>query len=173
MPETNSEKMKRVIIIRHAKSDHDDPNLRDKDRPLNTRGRSDAEMMAKKLQETIDFKIDQWCVSSARRTVETFNYFKNQFHVESQDYSFEDSLYLISEEDLEDYISALDDHLSNVAIICHNPGATEFVDRFSKEFIGNVPTCGIAEIQANCELWDDFFLSKPEVVMFMKPADFS
>lgn len=172
MMDTNNSKTKRVIIIRHAKSSHDDPTLRDKDRPLNDRGHSDAEIMAKRLDDNIDYTIDKWCVSSSKRTLETFEYFKRQFQVDAEDFIFNDSLYLASEEDLEEYISALDNHLNEIAIICHNPGVSEFVDRYSADFIGNVPTCGIAEIAASCELWNDFFLSNPKVQMFMKPEDF-
>jgi phosphohistidine phosphatase len=36
--------MKSLLLLRHAKSSKDDPSLADFDRPLNDRGKSDAEI---------------------------------------------------------------------------------------------------------------------------------
>ncbi len=40
---------KQLFIIRHAKSDWDDPKLSDHDRPLNKRGHKNAPEMARRL----------------------------------------------------------------------------------------------------------------------------
>lgn len=63
--------MKRLIVMRHAKSSWADPGQRDLDRPLNKRGRRAAELMAGWLREN-GFRPDQALVSSARRTQETW-----------------------------------------------------------------------------------------------------
>ena len=41
--------MKTLMLMRHAKSSHDDSSLTDFDRPLNERGKADAEEMGKRL----------------------------------------------------------------------------------------------------------------------------
>ena len=46
--------MKTLIILRHAKSSWDYPELSDYERPLNSRGNKDAEMMSLKLSERLD-----------------------------------------------------------------------------------------------------------------------
>jgi phosphohistidine phosphatase len=43
--------MKKLIIVRHAKSSWDNPDLDDFDRPLNKRGLKDAPRMGKRLKE--------------------------------------------------------------------------------------------------------------------------
>jgi len=43
--------MKTLYLIRHAKSSWDDMNLKDFDRPLNDRGKNDAQEMGKRLKE--------------------------------------------------------------------------------------------------------------------------
>ena len=43
--------MKKLVIIRHAKSSWDDPFLNDHDRPLAERGLKDAPKMAKRLKK--------------------------------------------------------------------------------------------------------------------------
>ena len=45
--------MVELILVRHAKSDWGDPSLPDHDRPLNTRGRSDAPVMAARLARSL------------------------------------------------------------------------------------------------------------------------
>ncbi len=43
--------LKTLLLIRHAKSSWDDPELTDYERPLNERGKKDAPAMAEKLYE--------------------------------------------------------------------------------------------------------------------------
>src|SRR5262245_49888771 len=38
--------VRRLVLLRHAKSDWDDPTLDDRDRPLASRGRRDARLLA-------------------------------------------------------------------------------------------------------------------------------
>jgi len=45
--------MKKIFLIRHAKSYWGDQSLSDFDRPLNKRGKSDAPFMGKILKEKI------------------------------------------------------------------------------------------------------------------------
>ncbi len=171
MFDNDSKPMKRVYLMRHAKSSHEESGLTDKERPLNDRGRSDAQRMAARLESSAVETVQHWYVSGAQRTKETFYAFKSKYHIPEQNYTYSDALYLIGEEDLESYIESLDDHQDTVAVICHNPGATLFVNRFSTEPIFNVPTMGVAVIEANCELWTDFFLSNPKVVNYLYPGE--
>lgn len=43
--------MKTLILLRHAKSSWDFPDLSDHDRPLNNRGKKDAPLMAEVLKK--------------------------------------------------------------------------------------------------------------------------
>jgi phosphohistidine phosphatase len=62
--------MKRLIVMRHAKSAWDDPDLPDHDRPLNDRGRRAAPVMGAWLADQ-GLVPDQVLTSSSRRTLET------------------------------------------------------------------------------------------------------
>jgi phosphohistidine phosphatase len=59
-----------LILMRHAKSSWDAPQLADHDRPLNARGRSSAKAMGRWLKQH-DYLPDEVLCSSSRRTVET------------------------------------------------------------------------------------------------------
>ena len=63
--------MRRLILMRHAKSSWADPGQRDLDRPLNKRGRRAAALIGGWLKKK-GYRPDQALVSSARRTQETW-----------------------------------------------------------------------------------------------------
>jgi phosphohistidine phosphatase len=63
--------MRRLIVMRHAKSSWADPGLRDLDRPLNKRGRRAAGLIGGWLKRG-GYRPDQALVSSARRARETW-----------------------------------------------------------------------------------------------------
>ena len=59
--------MKQLLLLRHAKSSWDDPDLDDFDRPLAERGLKAAKLMGRELAAR-DWLPDQVLVSSALRT---------------------------------------------------------------------------------------------------------
>src|SRR6056297_2318257 len=67
--------MRRLVLMRHAKSSWGDPGLDDHDRPLNKRGKQSAKALGDWLRaQTI--VVDQALVSSSVRTVETMQRLK-------------------------------------------------------------------------------------------------
>jgi len=68
----------RLLLLRHAKSSWDDPDVADIDRPLNRRGRQDAAAVGKRL-EASSLRPDLALVSSSRRTRETWELLRRAF----------------------------------------------------------------------------------------------
>jgi phosphohistidine phosphatase len=64
--------MRRLILMRHAKSSWADPAQRDLDRPLNKRGQKSAPLIGAWLKRK-GYRPDQALVSSARRAQETWS----------------------------------------------------------------------------------------------------
>src|SRR5918996_5979084 len=64
------EEMKRLYLLRHAKSSWDDPTLADHDRPLAPRGRRAAKVMAKHLHRN-GIAPELVLCSGSRRTRQT------------------------------------------------------------------------------------------------------
>lgn len=64
--------MKRLILMRHAKSSWNDPLQSDHDRPLNGRGRRSATALGDWVRAQ-GYAVDQALVSTATRTRETFD----------------------------------------------------------------------------------------------------
>jgi phosphohistidine phosphatase len=64
--------MRRLILMRHAKSSWADPSQRDLDRPLNKRGRRSAGLIGRWIKRK-GYRPDLALVSSARRARETWS----------------------------------------------------------------------------------------------------
>ena len=64
--------MRRLILMRHAKSSWSDPEQRDLDRPLNRRGRRGAGLIGRWLKSK-GYEPDHALVSNARRAQETWS----------------------------------------------------------------------------------------------------
>lgn len=122
--------VRRLIVMRHAKSSWKDPNLDDHERPLNKRGRRDAPMVADAIFER-GWIPELVLVSSSKRTLQTLEGMshrmgKTPFEVRS-------GIYHATVIDL---MGELEDMLDNgtTMIIGHNPGSEILVNHLSGEW---------------------------------------
>ena len=83
--------MKRLFIIRHAKSDQGFPG-NDFERPLNERGKADAPVMAKRLLDK-QITIDAFVASPAKRAKKTAELFVSTFGMLEEKIIFISALY--------------------------------------------------------------------------------
>ena len=139
--------MKKIILLRHAKSSWKDASLDDFDRPLNRRGKKDAPIMADKLAMR-KIKIDLIISSPANRTTETAKIFANILGYDSE-IIFNDKLYEASYKEILEVINLVDDKYQNVLLVCHNPGITHLANYLSDYFIENISTSGIVGLSTN------------------------
>jgi phosphohistidine phosphatase len=160
--------MKTVLLVRHAKSDWNDPTLDDIDRPLNDRGKKDAPAMAKRLIEK-KIKIDAFIASPAKRAKKTSFIFAKEFGRDKDDVILRPELYGAAEDVFFDVIATAGKKHDTIAIFSHNPGITEFANILTETRIDNIPTCGIFAIKASCESWKDFKKSHKEFLFFDFP----
>ena len=109
--------MKRLILMRHAKSDWADPSLPDHDRPLNKRGRRAATALGHWLRAA-GLHPDQALCSSAARTQETCARLALPFDPERHP-----ALYLAEAPDMLRTLRAAQG--DTVLMIGHNPGIAE------------------------------------------------
>ena len=142
--------MKKIIFIRHAKSDWSSPELSDFDRPLNKRGLRDAPDMGMRLQNT---KPDIILLSNAKRTRQTIDLIIENAGWTDIRRVEKDIFYLASESVYLNEISASDNQLNTLVICAHNPGITSVINSLSGENITNVPTCGLAIITFELDEW--------------------
>lgn len=144
--------MKKVYIVRHAKSSWSYENIKDEDRPLKKRGITDAYLMAKKLSEKID-KPDVFITSSANRALHTAVIFSNTFKYPLSNLQIKKSLYSFSDGYLIKTIKALDDNFDSAIIFSHDHGISTFVNTFGNKVISHVSTCGVVGISFSIKHW--------------------
>ncbi|MEZ4910215.1 MAG: histidine phosphatase family protein [Saprospiraceae bacterium] len=125
--------------MRHAKSSWANFSLKDFDRPLDERGKSDGPLMAERLKSIVP-NLDILIASPAVRTTQTAEYVSNTYNTDIQ---FNSQLYHGVPEAYLDALQDLDENCQNVILFGHNPGITEIANMVSKSIIDNIPTCGI------------------------------
>lgn len=159
--------MKKLFIIRHAKSDQSFFG-NDFERPLNERGRTDAPVMAKRLLHK-KYRIDALVSSPAVRAKKTAESFAEILNIPSTEIIFVSALYHAAKEVFYEVIAGLPNELINVVIFSHNPGISNFVNSLTETKVDNMPTCAIFSVSADIKEWSAFGKAKKEFMFFDYP----
>lgn len=146
--------MKNLLIIRHAKSSWDNPDLDDKERPLSKRGYEDAPLMANVLKG-YNINIDKIFCSSALRAKTTIEIFSKVLSIDNQKIIFTDELYNASRRDILNFLKQLSDDLVNIGIVGHNPGLTDLAHYLLYDFNHELPTCALVLIELEIDKWSN------------------
>jgi phosphohistidine phosphatase len=150
--------MKKLFIIRHAKSSWDNPELDDFDRPLNKRGQKDAPRMGKRLKEK-RITPDMMLSSPAERALATCQAIASVLQFDQSKIKTDKRLYHAPEDEILHVVRNLKDSPRDseevVMIFGHNPGLTAFANALLNETIDNIPTCGIVAAELPVERWQD------------------
>jgi len=166
----NKDGIKQVLLIRHAKSDWNNPSLSDFDRPLNSRGKRDAPIMAKRLlDKKID--IDLFISSPAKRAKRTASAFAKEFDFKKKEIVFLGNLYGAEVDIFEEEIKNIDNAFDSIAIFAHNPGLTDFANRLTDVRIDNIPTCSVFAVKIHTNHWTDFKEAKKDFWFFDQPKE--
>ena len=147
--------MKRLYIVRHAKSDWSYVGLADFDRPLNKRGRRDSKRMGKYLKRAWKVKPDYVLCSTAKRVRSTVKRLRKSLDFSKKRIVWHERIYSGHSGDVLDLIRQVDNGYREVMVIGHNPDMTVLVNALTGSAIANVPTCGVAGIDLPIDDWSD------------------
>jgi phosphohistidine phosphatase len=165
--------MKKLFLIRHAKSSWDDAGLRDFERPLAQRGKRDAPFMANILLN-MSVQPDKLVSSPAQRAQDTAVHFAKILHVDPWNIQLIESIYEALPDTLHEVVTSLDNQWQTVLLFGHNPGFTLYANRFSEgSRFDNVPTCGIVCIESDTENWIDFVPGNAKIKEWFFPKSFA
>jgi len=151
--------MKRLILIRHAKSAWDNPLLSDHDRPLAARGLEDAPKMAHRLSKR-GIHADLLLSSTALRAQSTARFIASELGYPAEGIVQENTLFHASSRSILKFLWLQDDKHDTLLVFGHNPGFTDLVNYLGGE-IDNLPTSGQFGFTLNSAHWADL---KPEAV---------
>ncbi|MCU7550724.1 histidine phosphatase family protein [Chitinophagaceae bacterium LB-8] len=162
--------MKTLLLVRHAKSNWNDPGIDDIDRPLNDRGKADAPIMAKRLKNK-GIKIDTFISSPAKRAQRTARFFAEEYGLDKKDIVIADKLYMATPSAFTEAIRDIKNKHDVAILFSHNPGITEFANTLSQVRIDDMPTCSIFAVTANTDTWADFEQSEKSFLFFDYPKN--
>jgi len=158
--------MKKLYIIRHAKSSWKDLNLEDYSRPLNKRGKKDAPFMGKILNENGVYP-DIIISSPALRAKTTTQSIAKELHF-NKPVTYDKQVYEADLSTLLQLLLELNKKDNIVFIIGHNPGLNMLLDYFVG-FDDNIPTCGVVELEFDCKKWDSISSKNAKLISFDYP----
>jgi phosphohistidine phosphatase len=141
---------RRLIVLRHAKSDWGTGADSDHERPLNKRGRKDAPRVGDRLAEL--GWIPQRVVSSdALRTRETWELIRDKFDP-PPDVTFTRRLYHAGIAPVREVLGELPATIGTVMVIGHNPGWESVVQILSGQDVP-MSTCNAALLEIDDDSW--------------------
>ena len=161
--------MKKLFLVRHAKSSKDDPALPDKERPLNNRGMHDAPKMGNRLAKC-DVKVDLVVSSPALRAVTTAELIARELGYKASNIVIDERLYDSSPAELLKVIRELGEKPKRLMLFGHNPEFTDLARRLSND-ITDMPTCAVAEFDFDIKSWSEVGMQEPNKVRLYSPKD--
>lgn len=126
--------------------------MEDIERPLNSRGKNDAPVMARRLLAH-GFVPQLLLCSPAKRTRKTAGVFAETLGYPKKKIIFADDIYYGALAELLALIRALDDAADRVLLVGHNPYLTILAEELSGERFGNIPTCGLVILDFPLSSW--------------------
>src|SRR5262245_2680088 len=148
---------RRLLLLRHAKSSWNEPDLADHERPLAARGQRDAAALGARLARR-RLPIDRVLCSPSRRTRETLALLALAASIPVD---YDETLYLASARTLLARLRRLPVRLHSVLVIAHDPGLDHLArllaergrDEALERLAGGFKTGALAELRAPGEGW--------------------
>ena len=171
--------MRRLMLLRHAKTETDAPSGRDHDRRLDDRGRSDASEIGHWIARNPPFP-NLVLVSSAVRAKQTWDLVWEEMkdRVPAPEVETVDELYGAEPAQLLKMVrmaSASDP--KRLMLVGHNPGMHELAlmlaghgDKAARKALDdNLPTSGLAILDFDTDDWTDVAFRRGKLMLFVSP----
>ncbi|WP_187264533.1 SixA phosphatase family protein [Pontibacter beigongshangensis] len=163
--------MKKLYILRHAKSSWEFEELSDHDRPLNKRGREDAPLMGEELASR-NVKIDLLISSSAVRAISTATLVAKEIGYEPDDMVIDNRIYGAEKKVLLEVVQEAPADVDALMIVGHNEALSEFANMLSPDLISRIPTAGVVALEFDCESWYDISSKNAKLLFFDFPKNY-
>lgn len=162
--------MKRLTLVRHAKSTWKNATLADIDRPLSGRGKRDAPLLGERLA-ALEVRPDIILSSPARRARKTAQLLAVAVSGTAERILFDQTLYEAGAGALLDRVRSLDETWQHVMLVGHNPGLTDFANLLTAVGIDNLPTCGVLVADLAVDSWREVAAGCGRTVHYVVPKE--
>jgi phosphohistidine phosphatase len=170
--------MKKLTLLRHAKSGWDDPVARDFDRPLNKRGERAAKVIGSWMKRE-GLAFDHIIASPAVRVIDTLDQVVLGFGPLGEP-TWERRVYLASSATLMDVLRELEPEYDSVLMVGHNPGLEDLIldivpdvkgDTLRDSVYEKYPTAAVAEMEIAITDWTEIDRGKGKLTRYVRPRD--
>jgi len=144
--------MKKLTLIRHAKSSWEDPTLDDFDRPLNRRGERDLPAMAQRVRD-FGLEPDRLLTSGALRAFTTAKALVDALELNSEQMLVQPELYETHYQTLLHQLQQQSDHWHHLMVVGHNPGLENLGYYLTHERLAKFPTAAVLHIHLRINRW--------------------
>jgi len=160
--------VKKLLLLRHAKSSWDDAGLADFDRPLNGRGRKAAPLMGNFMREK-QLSPDLVISSPAARARETTALVLEAARLETE-LRYDQRIYEATTGQLLAVINGVEDDKQEVMLVGHNPGFENLLEHLTGESL-RVPTAALARIALGADSWTEAVARGGRLEWLVKPKE--
>ncbi|CAN5428350.1 phosphohistidine phosphatase SixA [soil metagenome] len=161
--------MKRLTLIRHAKSGGATPGLADFDRPLNERGLEDA-LRVGNLLAAEGFLPDAFVSSPALRALTTAQRIARQVGFDPAAIDESPDIYEAPPQRIAAVIRALPDSVEHAVVFGHNPGIGLLAEALLfRDEIDGFPTCAVCDLRLLPDSWAALDHDVAELLSFRSP----
>ena len=171
--------MRRLLLLRHAKTENESPSGRDRDRRLDERGRGDAALLGRFIGRHM-LLPEAVLVSPATRAHQTWDVVRESLaeqgaapdaELRPELYGADATLLLLAIRG-----AALTDP-TGLMLVGHNPGLHELAlmlcgsgdDAARQALADNLPTAGLAVFEFDSDDWEDVAFRRGRLVLFVSP----
>jgi phosphohistidine phosphatase len=159
-----------LYLMRHAQSVDKHLNQPDKERELTPQGMNDALSIGSYLyRQKINF--DLIASSTAIRAKHTAEMVVDGAKMMSDKILIDDELYTASVRTFLAFVNQLDDALTHVMCVGHNPVISYLAESLTKAEIGDMPPAGIAIIKLNVQHWKEINQGSGELINLLLPEN--
>jgi phosphohistidine phosphatase len=167
--------MRRLLLLRHAKTERAEPGEHDRDRKLTAHGRGDAPILGAYMARH-GLVPDLVLVSPAARAEETWDLVSGAFTRRPKVLK-EERIYNAATETLIELVREADD-AATLLVVGHNPGLQDLAlgliasgdvdtrERLAEKF----PTCGLAVIELPLDNWSRLHVNSGRLERFVSPS---
>ncbi|MDD2789377.1 MAG: histidine phosphatase family protein [Sulfurimonas sp.] len=161
--------MRKLYIIRHAKSSWKESGVGDFERPLNKRGSINAPFMGNVLKHK-NVMPDMILASPALRTKTTAEIlaYTIDFH---KDIVFNEEIYEANDVILHKILTNIPNEVATLFLVGHNPGLQMLAEHYV-DFADDIPTTGILEIEFACGKWNEISSQNARLLSFEYPKKY-
>lgn len=147
--------MKKLIFLRHAKSQWDFPqgHVRDRDRPIKKKGINRMQLLIEHYHDC--FKgVEKVYSSPAKRALQTAELLVDGFKWDFEILEVKGELYTFSDDPILDFIARMDNLYKTVVLVGHNPAFESCIVQLGDTYIGHLPTASFGIVSFEGDAWN-------------------